>query len=247
MDLTVLLPEIEAAAVRGWPALETALVDGWLWRHSSGGSTRANSVATLAFTGFDLDAAIAIIERMCHARGVPACFAVSDVSQPRGLDAHLAARGYRDGGHNVTMAKWLNAQAVLPSGVTIASEPSPDWMVVYLSGLSESRRGKAPAILKNLPRGAHFISGVVAGRTMSCGLTIGDGEVASVQCMATLPEGRRQGGAQRVLATIEHLAAREGRRALYLQAEGTNAAAHALYHSVGFVEVGTYHTRTQAA
>ena len=245
MELKALLPEIEAAAVRGWPALAAVVVDGWLWRHSAGGSTRANSVATLAYTGADLDAAIATIERLSDTRGVLACFAISDVSEPHDLDARLAARGYRDGGHNVTMAKRVDADAVLPLGVTIASASTPDWMTVYLSGLSESRRGTAPEIISRLPKTAHFISGVVAGRTLSSGMTIGDGAVASVQCMATLPEGRRQGGAQRVLAAIEHLAAREGRRALYLQAEGSNHGAHALYRGMGFVEVGRYHTRTQ--
>ena len=32
MSLCSLLPGIEAAAVRSWPALETASVAGWLWR-----------------------------------------------------------------------------------------------------------------------------------------------------------------------------------------------------------------------
>src|SRR5947207_3058700 len=42
---------IERAAVAAWPALETADIDGWLWRYSGGGSQRANSVSALAFQG----------------------------------------------------------------------------------------------------------------------------------------------------------------------------------------------------
>jgi hypothetical protein len=37
MQAQIGLAEIEAAAVRSWPALETADVDGWLWRYASGG------------------------------------------------------------------------------------------------------------------------------------------------------------------------------------------------------------------
>ena len=45
------LVAIERAAVAAWPALQTADVDGWLWRYSGGGSQRANSVSALAFLG----------------------------------------------------------------------------------------------------------------------------------------------------------------------------------------------------
>ena len=65
---------IEQAAVRSWPALETAGIDGWLWRHASGGSLRANSVAALAFTGASVGAAIAEAERRYRARGAPCRF-----------------------------------------------------------------------------------------------------------------------------------------------------------------------------
>jgi len=42
--------------------LETANVDGWLWRYASGGSLRANSVAALAFTGNDPDSAAVAVD-----------------------------------------------------------------------------------------------------------------------------------------------------------------------------------------
>src|ERR1700734_1637215 len=42
---------LERLHVRAWPAGETARLDGWLWRWSGGASQRANSVATIDFTG----------------------------------------------------------------------------------------------------------------------------------------------------------------------------------------------------
>jgi N-acetylglutamate synthase len=45
------LRRIERLHVRAWPAFETAEIDGWLWRYSGGGSQRANSVSTVAFSG----------------------------------------------------------------------------------------------------------------------------------------------------------------------------------------------------
>ena len=68
---------IEQAAVRSWPALETADIDGWLWRYASGGSQRANSVSALAFTGRDVEAAICEAERRYGAKGAPCWFTVT--------------------------------------------------------------------------------------------------------------------------------------------------------------------------
>lgn len=245
MQLAALLPEIEGAAVRGWPATVQIPFDGWLWRHSTGGSVRANSVAALAFTGTDPEAAIDAIEAAAEARSVRACFTVSDASVPSDLDARLAARGYARGDDHVTMAKWIASSATLPAGVALSAELSPGWMAVYLSGLSENRRATAPEILRRLPAAATYVSAFDGDSVISSGLTIGDGRVASVQCMASAPEARRRGGAQRVLQAIEAQAAKEGRLALYLQTSGDNAAARALYERMGFTVIGRYHTRTK--
>ena len=107
------LAEIERAAVRSWPALDTAEVDGWLWRYGSGGSLRANSVAALAFTGSDADAAISTVERLYQAKDAPCRFTVSEASAPADLDALLASRGYERGEDHVTMAKDI-AGSTLP-------------------------------------------------------------------------------------------------------------------------------------
>lgn len=245
MDLKALLPEIEAAAVRGWPARDTVGVDGWLWRHASGGSIRANSVAALTYTGHDIAQSIGQVEQLARDRHVAACFAISNVSAPADLDAKLAALGYLRGADHVTMAEIVDHEAAMPEGVELTSKPSPGWLAAYLSGLSLDRRLVAPAILERLPKSARFISALAQGRTITSGLTIPDGRLASVQCMATLPDGQRQGGAQRVLQAIECLAARHGQIALYLQTDAENHAAQALYRRAGFSIVGRYHTRTK--
>jgi ribosomal protein S18 acetylase RimI-like enzyme len=83
------------------------------------------------------------------------------------------------------------------------------------------------------------------GEVGSCGVTIVDGAVASVQCMATQPQFRRRGGARTVLAAIESAAASAGARWLYLQTGGDNTAARALYERTGFTVASRYHTRSR--
>jgi GNAT superfamily N-acetyltransferase len=240
-----LLRRIELAAVRGWPALESAEVDGWIWRHTSGGSIRANSVAALDYIGADLAASIGEVEARYGARGAPACFTISEVSRPDGLGLELERRGYRRSDDHVTMAKPVSARLPAMGRVTIAAAPTDDWMRIYLCGLSADRRGIAPRLIAGLPPGARFITAHVAGAAISSGLTIVDGSLASVQCMATLTEARRMGGAAAVLAAIECCAGDGGASHLYLQTGGDNVAALAHYRHSGFAVAGRYHTRTR--
>jgi ribosomal protein S18 acetylase RimI-like enzyme len=237
--------EIEAAAVRAWPALETADLDGWVWRYASGGSLRANSVSTLAFRGTDVDAAVREAERLYRAKGAPCRFTISEVSEPVDIDARLAGLGYERSEPHVTMAKAVAVAANAPADVTVSADLGPEWLAVYLSGLTPSRREAAPAILAGLPARRAYLSCRRSGAVIGSGLSIADGRLASVQCMATLASARRQGAARAVLSAIEAWAARQGCTHLYLQAESANASAVALYEGVGFGVAGRYHVRTK--
>jgi ribosomal protein S18 acetylase RimI-like enzyme len=237
------LAAAEWAAVRSWPALETADIDGWLWRYASGGSLRANSVAALAFSGASVEAAVAEAERRYRQKGAPSRFTVAEVSVPGDLDRRLDRLGYIRGDDHVTMMKEVTPTAAMPGSVEASTHPTPEWMAIYLSGLSADRKAVAPALLAGLPAPRTFLACRRQGAVVGSGLTIADGELASVQCMATLPAARRQGCAQAVLAAIEAQAAACGCRYLYLQTECANVGAVALYQGFGFHVAGRYHLR----
>ena len=239
------LVAVEQAAVRSWPALQTADIDGWLWRYASGGSLRANSVAALAFVGTSVDASIAEAERRYGAQGAPCRFTIAEVSEPSDLDRRLEALGYARSEDHVTMAKAVTADVAMPGDVEVSANPTPEWLVVYLSGLSADRTAIAPTILAGLPAPRVFLACRRVGSVVGVGLTIPDGELASVQCMATLATARRQGCARVVLRAIEGQAAARRCRYLYLQTECANVAAIALYESFGFRVAGRYHIRTR--
>ncbi len=96
---------MERAHVLAWPALRTAVIDGWLWRASGGGSQRANSVSTVDFTGADAEAALRDAEARYLAIGAQPRFQTFDETKPRGLADVLRARGYRETDPTVTMFK----------------------------------------------------------------------------------------------------------------------------------------------
>ena len=61
----------------------------------AGGPGGSTSARTLAFAaGADVGKAIGRVDAWYATRGLPACFQLTELSAPTGLDAELEARGY---------------------------------------------------------------------------------------------------------------------------------------------------------
>ena len=231
---------VERAGCIAWPALETANVDGWIWRHSGGGFGRSNSVFTLDFDGADVEAAIERIELYYRYRGRRARFRLSDVSEPPGLQARLEARGYRKETGGIIMAKPVDRRKHELEGIEWTAFPSPNWLKVYLGVLDEPRKRTVADLLAAVPGPRAFVSMRKRGLTFSSGLgTTLDG-IATIECIATREETRGRGGAKAILGGIETWAREEGAHTLHLQVAEGNAPAIGLYAKSGFSEVGRF-------
>jgi len=229
---------IERLHVRAWPAFETADIHGWLWRYSGGASQRANSVSTVDFSGDDPATALDEAEGRYRARNALVRFHTYDLSLPSGIIDLLQARGYRGGETTLTMVKPVAASSP-PVDVEIDTGPTPEWQEVYLGAITESRRSVNAKILGSVPQPCAFFSCRRAGRVISSGLCVADGDFAVIECMATRADARRQGGADAVLRGLEAWAASRGVKSLALQVVADNAAAVPLYTGLGFTPVAT--------
>jgi GNAT superfamily N-acetyltransferase len=233
---------IERAGVRAWPALETAAIDGWLWRHSGGGSQRANSVSPLTFTGPDVEAAITEAERRYRGRGSAPMFQVCDACAPADLEQRLARRGYRLQEPCTTLAKAI-APGAVPADVEIEASASEAWLGVYLAGVTESRRQAAPAILARVPFPRAFFLLYRDGQPASAALGVVAEGVVIAECVATRVEHRRHGGSARIMTALEAWGASNGADVAALQAVAANAPAQALYAKLDYARVAGYHYR----
>ena len=225
---------MERAHVKAWPATTTALVQGWLWRCSGGGSQRANSVSTVDFDGGDPDAALDAIEARYRAQGLPPRVQTFDLTLPTDLPDRLSARGYRETEATLTLFKRPEAVAE-PTDVERSEAPTEDWLSVYLSAITENRRRVNVGILARAPGPRAFFTVRRDGVAISSALCVTGFGCAVVECVATAAGARRQGGAERAMRALESWARGQGVDWIGLQVVATNTAARALYDRLGYV------------
>ena len=234
---------IERAAVRAWPAGETRLVDGWLWRYSGGGSQRANSVSALNYEGRDVERTIDAIEALYREHDAPVRFQVGfPLSQPDNLDERLAARGYEIHDPVTTLLKPV-AVVEAPADVVLRESPSQGWLSVYLANVTADRRPFATAILARVPEPCVFAEAVREGNVIATALGVFHENTVIAECVGTANSARRQGAAAAVMRALEAWGGELGAHTIGLQAVTTNAPAQGLYAALGYVPAGTYHYR----
>jgi N-acetylglutamate synthase len=231
------LRRMERAHVKAWPALETAIVDGWLWRCSGGGSQRANSVSTPDFVGNDPVLSLEKVEARYRAKNMPARLHSFSGGRPGNLPEILAARGYAEGEATATMVKPVDRPAPHGTDVEMTERATPEWLEVYLGVITPDRRTVNARILEAIPQPRAFFAYRQAGQVISTALGVADGDCAVIECVATRSDSRGRGAANSVLGALEAWAHRQRVRLLGLQVSETNAPALALYGRFGFTAV----------
>jgi ribosomal protein S18 acetylase RimI-like enzyme len=230
---------MERAHVLAWPALNTAVIEGWLWRLSGGGSQRANSVSAVDFHGTDLPASVAEVEAKYSARGAPARFQSYDETSPLALAELLRTRGYQEGEPTMTMFKRIERSSPivdprLPAEIEQRDHPWAEWRSCYLGEITESRRAVNSQILDRVPQPRAFFGYRRDGQIVSTALCVVGFGCAVIECVATRAEGRRQGTAHAVLVALEAWVAAQDVTLIGLQVVPTNTAAVTLYRRLGF-------------
>ena len=240
-----LISTLEELAADAWQPAEVELLDGWRLRFCHGVTRRANSVLASGHDGtLSLEEKLARVEAFYAARGLPARFQLSPVSQPSGLDQFLAARGYGCVDRTDIQVASLPLPFQRHSWRVEVSPSLPDpWWASYCAAecfsteVAEVRRrilgriqavtGYAVALTENAEPAAVGVGGV-------------SGSWLGIFCMATRPEYRRKGAARAVLGALTEWGSGQGATDAYLQVFSENLAAITLYQALGFRTLYSY-------
>jgi ribosomal protein S18 acetylase RimI-like enzyme len=236
--------QLELIAARGWPALETERLDGWLMRHSKGVSWRANSVLPcFDLYSTDLQEAITKVFDFYEQRqGTPA-FKMTETSQPPGLDKALEDRGYQK--EMVTYVQTAEIEDTLAGAsndVIVTDDITPEWLSVYAKagGFTKDVLDVRLEIMDNITHQKGFALGLSEGQPAGVAMAVVEDQWMGLFSVGVLEKFRRRGVGQDINKGLAQWGSSAGAKSAYLQVEAANAPAIALYANLGFRTLYTY-------
>jgi ribosomal protein S18 acetylase RimI-like enzyme len=244
-----LLARIEEAGLNASAPPQQRLVDGWLLRFSPGKAKRARCVNAISAGRLPVDAKLALCGQVYEEAGLPLFIRITPFSQPDGLDAQLERRGLRRVDDTRVMVREDLAShraEALPGGLSLVSVGHALFAqtVGKLRGSSPAQREAHGQRLASSP--VPFSACVLkqGGEVLACGQYALEGGFAGIYDVFTAPAARGKGLARLLCSCLLAEAAARGARAAYLQVEGDNAPARAVYGRLGFADGYAYHYRT---
>lgn len=227
----------------GWPALSEVDVDGWVARFSGGVTQRANSVLPVRAPG-DVDSALARVEALYAARGLPVIFQVGPGAAPAELDQVLDRRGYVLGSPTGVFVAEVGERSSSPL-VEVEDAPSAEWLQLWWAVDGRGDDAALAVAVKILTAGPALYATVrdSSGAVAVARLAL-VGEWGGVYCMAVREDARRRGVGAVLLDGLLQAGRARGVRRAWLQVRAENSGARRLYQRAGFTEVARYHYRS---
>ena len=240
----------ERHAFKAWPAEVCVDLGGWVQRRTPGARTRrTNSVyANALLDGYDVDDLITQVEAFYREHDLPPRFQISPTAEPSDLDARLEARGYMV--EAPTFVQWANSTDVQNSTPTAGDVQNVDtrsvgWNTVHRdTSISAEDLAARNAIIDRISPATALMLVEQGSQAATIGLGVFEGGWCGIFCMHTLSSFRRQGLADRVLASLVDWSEHQGGANLYLQVEQDNTTAQSFYAARGFTTAYGYHYRT---
>lgn len=242
MDDPDLVRALEERCFNGWPALSTALVDGWVVRLSDGHTRRANSASALTPSRIAPEALVETVEALFSARGLAPLFRLTPLADPA-VERLLARRGWREEEPSVGMvADAASAAGGAHEAVRLSAALEPDWIDAAMAAY-----GKGPAAAASLRRmlpliaPAHVYATVrLEGVAVGWGLAVADRGYVGLYDLVVAEAARGRGAGSRMIAALLGWGRAQGARRAYLQVREPNVGARALYRRHGFRDAYRY-------
>jgi ribosomal protein S18 acetylase RimI-like enzyme len=244
-----LLSRIEDAGLNASAPPQQRWLDGWLVRFSPGKAKRARCVNAVAAGRLPMAERLAACEAVFAEAGLPLIVRITPFSLPAGLDAHLEGQGLRrfDDTRVMVLADLPGAEPAEAPGIvisTIGLEAFARRVGGFRGSPLAQQQAHAERLLNSpVPFSAWELR--EEGVPVACGQLALEGDLVGLYDVFTAPAARGRGLAGQLCRHLLAAASSQGARHAYLQVEGDNAAARAVYHRLGFVDGYAYHYRTR--
>lgn len=248
----LLASRVEDAGLNASAPPQQRWLDGWLLRLNPGKARRARCINAVAEGRLPLDEKLARAESAYRAAGLPLLLRITPFTRPAGLDAELAARGWREMDDTRVMI-CPTLPAVPPSSPPtrgLALVPlGPDDYAATVGALRSTPPAAIAAHAERLrcapvPHRAFALQEAASGQVVACGQFALEDDLAGLYDVFTHPGHRGQGLASWLCRWLLAAAGAQGARSGYLQVEADNLPARRAYHRLGFADAYAYHYRT---
>ncbi|CAH1660968.1 GCN5-related N-acetyltransferase [Hyphomicrobiales bacterium] len=241
---------LEQRAFNAWPARQSVMSGGWLFRLADGYTKRANSANALV-SGAAFDGVMAEAEAVYRRHGLPAVFRLSPLAPPE-ADRQLEAAGYLHFDPSLVLHMPLDAATANAAGFSthdgppqIDGRPTAAWLAGFAAanGVSASRRRSHDAIIESIAMPAAFATLRDRGEPVGFGLAVYERAAVGLFDIVIAPEHRGRGYGRALVAALMAWGRKAGADRAYLQVRAENDGARRLYDRIGFREAYRYHYR----
>lgn len=242
-----LVRAIEERSFNAWPALEVAVLDGWLLRFAEGYSKRANSANALAPAG-RFATLLPLIETLYRRHGLQPCVRVTPLAgdEPGRV---LDDAGWTTVDDSIVMVAPIPRDLREDHDATLAGTADRAWVDGYAeaSARPDLRRDTLARMLAAIRPEVVFATLRTEGEDVAYGMAVLERGMVGLFDIAVPAQVRGMGHGRRIVETLLAWGRRRGAMQAYLQVTTGNAPALGLYRSLGFRELYGYDYRLPAS
>lgn len=236
------IESIERATLTAVAPERVDALDGWLLPLDTGTVGRAHSAVPLHHGRHD-PALIDTLARRYREAGLRPVFRLPDLPAFEAWWPQLAARGFRREQPTLTQTGALGGLLALApdvDGVSLDARPDAAWMAMFLGEELDPVDGASRSHALSRAEGTLFASVREGGQTLACGAACFAQGWLSMHGLRTAARQRGRGLAGRLIRAMALEAQRRGIDRAFLQVDGSNAPALALYRRAGMATAWSY-------
>ncbi|MFW9921862.1 MAG: GNAT family N-acetyltransferase [Candidatus Thorarchaeota archaeon] len=239
--------QFQEISSNAWPAMNFILLNGWTIRVGDGYTRRANSVLPVKYCGTDIHMDILSVENLYQKFNLPSIFQIPDYCEPTNLKQLLLDRGYEEHDESLLMSQEISHLYSIEENnsyeYSIDVGSSDEWFINFgrLTNRTHDKMIKNQNIVNRIPFQKAFAFARNDNEIVGLGLGVLERNFIGIYDMIVSSDYRRQGIGQSLIFYLIEWGKSHGATIAYLQVQGDNSGAIALYKKIGFID--RYHYR----